>query len=90
MTKKEEKKSEYKIVRNKHTKGLSCFFDIEWNWYFADLSYCRDVRANEMMIFRANENKEVVNRWDVYCRNFDSISKENVIAWIEDFKENYW
>lgn len=82
-----KEKSGYKIIRNKRTKGLSCFFEVGWVWYFADLSYCRDVRENEMMVFRAKNNEEVVNRSDLYCKNFDSVSKENLVTWIEEFKK---
>ena len=85
---KEKEKSEYKIIRNKHTRGLSCFFEVEWVWYYADLSYCRDVRENEMMIFLATKDKEVVSWSDLYCENFDSVSNENLIAWIENFKSS--
>lgn len=83
-----EKDKELKILRmrkNKQTKWYSSFFEYRGVIYYADLTYCRDVRENEMMVFLCNEKREVVNRSELYVRNFPEVSKENLKEWILDF-----
>lgn len=79
------KDKELKILRmrkNKQTKWYSSFFEYRGVIYYADLTYCWDVRANEMMVFLCNEKREVVNRSELYVRNFPEVSKENLKEWI--------
>lgn len=66
-------------------KRVSQTFFIKGKYYWADLNTFRDLET-ECMIFESNENGEVTNWSEVYCRRNIDVTRENLLKCIDEFK----
>lgn len=60
-------------------------FVIKDKYYWADLNTFSDLET-ECMIFESNENGEVTNWNEVYCRRNIDVTRENLLKCINEFK----
>lgn len=63
---------------------VSCVFEHDGKWYWADLKPVRFV-GNECMIFRANRKGEVIDWLEVYCKRNIDVNEEQLMACVQDF-----
>jgi hypothetical protein len=61
-------------------------FFIKGEYYWADLNTFRDLET-ECMIFKSNENGEVTNWTEEYCRRNVDVTRENILKCICEFKK---
>ena len=64
--------------------AFECTFNLNGNWYWADLAFTPD-HGNECMIFHSNKKGEVKNWSEVYSKLGLDISEDCLRSCIEEF-----
>ena len=78
--------AKYNIQRNYYNGGWACIFKHNEQEYFADLCLVPFADYTECMIFKSEGGQLTMkNAKDLYCKRDIDVTKENLVACIEEF-----